>query len=135
MSVCEYFESTDSKRRDINVGNVQQMENDGDGLFEAPDWMLDNLSFSIGDNVRLNVQLAFGDVNAAYAAGGTGGFHWTFLGCFRSNVKIWRQLSTYSQRCCRAFALSENGEALLRVGPVEAEGDEALHLVEAVKAF
>lgn len=58
----EYFVSFGDERRGLDVEDVLYVEENGEELFEGPDWTPDDLRPSVSNIVRLSVWSAFEEV-------------------------------------------------------------------------
>lgn len=65
-----YFDAADRARNHPDVEDVLHIGEDENGLFHEPNWTLDKLMLSVGDNMRLSMRSAFDDVKTACATGG-----------------------------------------------------------------
>lgn len=57
-------------QRHPNVEEILQIEDEKEGLFDEPDWTLEELQPSVSDNRKLSVRSALDDIDTTYAAGG-----------------------------------------------------------------
>lgn len=135
MLVHKYFDWFDGPRRDPDVNDALHIEDDEDGLFNGPNWAINELRPSVSDNSRLSVRSAFHDVKLACATGGID-VSMDVRGVLSlMPLGVQAVVDLRSSEAAHASALSEKGDALRHGEAADAEKDDALRLIETFEGF